>query len=126
MDRIFENWLVDISVSIDRYREYSSRWFMVCVTSSCWYYLRCSFYVDKKIHSRTRKTLYMKTTMTDVFSFFFWKADQLTVSLRWLPVFYGVTIMINVFSILLSAPPRLFASSVEMNVAFIFGFSLVF
>ena len=32
--------------------------------------------------------------------------DQLTLALRWLPVFYGVTIMINVFSILLSAPPR--------------------
>ena len=68
----------------------------------------------------------METTITDVFSFSFWKADQLTVALRWLPIFYAVTIMINVFSILLSAPPRLFSSSVEMIDAFLFEFSLVF
>jgi hypothetical protein len=41
----------------------------------------------------------------NIISFVF-KADQLNVGLRWLPVFYGVTIMINVFSTLLSAPPR--------------------
>ena len=34
------------------------------------------------------------------------KREQLNIGLRWLPVFYSVTIMINVFSILLSAPPR--------------------
>ncbi len=34
------------------------------------------------------------------------KTNQLNIGLRWLPVFYAVTIMINVFSILLSAPPR--------------------
>jgi len=41
----------------------------------------------------------------NIISFVF-KTDQLNVGLRWLPVFYGVTIMINVFSTLLSAPPR--------------------
>ena len=40
--------------------------------------------------------------------FFLFKPDQLKVGLRWLPVFYSVTIMINTFSIFLSAPPREF------------------
>ncbi|CAF0825488.1 unnamed protein product [Adineta ricciae] len=40
--------------------------------------------------------------------------DQLRVGLRWLPVFYGVTIMINVFSILLSAPPLLYFDRIPL------------
>ncbi|CAF0835241.1 unnamed protein product [Rotaria sordida] len=40
--------------------------------------------------------------------------DQLTVGLRWLPVFYGVTIMINFFSILLSAPPLLYFDRIPL------------
>ena len=31
--------------------------------------------------------------------------DQLNIGLRWLPLFYGATIMLNVFSIIHSAPP---------------------
>lgn len=40
--------------------------------------------------------------------------DQLNVGLRWLPVFYAVTIMINVFSILLSAPPLLYLDRIPL------------
>lgn len=36
------------------------------------------------------------------------REDHLTVGLRWLPIFYGATIMINVFSIIHSAPPILY------------------
>ncbi|CAF3403740.1 unnamed protein product [Rotaria sp. Silwood1] len=42
------------------------------------------------------------------------RPDQLTVGLRWLPVFYGITIMINVFSILLSAPPLLYFDRIPL------------
>ncbi|CAM4785479.1 unnamed protein product [Rotaria magnacalcarata] len=45
--------------------------------------------------------------------------DQLRVGLRWLPVFYSVTIMINVFSILLSAPPLLYFDRIPLWGKFI-------
>ncbi|CAF4373300.1 unnamed protein product, partial [Adineta steineri] len=40
--------------------------------------------------------------------------EHLKVGLRWLPVFYSVTIMINVFSILLSAPPLLYFDRIPL------------
>ncbi|CAF0754166.1 unnamed protein product [Adineta steineri] len=42
------------------------------------------------------------------------KPEHLKVGLRWLPVFYSVTIMINVFSILLSAPPLLYFDRIPL------------
>ncbi|CAF2816580.1 unnamed protein product [Rotaria sp. Silwood2] len=45
--------------------------------------------------------------------------DQLTVGLRWLPFFYGLTIMINFFSILLSAPPLLYFDRIPLWGKFI-------
>ncbi|CAF3355573.1 unnamed protein product [Rotaria socialis] len=45
--------------------------------------------------------------------------DQLRIGLRWLPVFYSVTIMINVFSILLSAPPLLYFDRIPLWGKFI-------
>jgi hypothetical protein len=55
----------------------------------------------------------------------FFKTDQLNVGLRWLPFFYAITIMINVFSILLSAPPRLFDFFFRSNMLLLIFIDLV-
>lgn len=43
------------------------------------------------------------------------KKDQLNVGLRWLPVFYSITMMINVFSIIHSAPPMLYFHRISLS-----------
>ncbi|CAF1028153.1 unnamed protein product [Adineta steineri] len=42
------------------------------------------------------------------------KSDHLNVGLAWLPWFYGGTIMINVFSIIHSAPPMLYFDRIKL------------
>ncbi|CAF1062649.1 unnamed protein product [Rotaria sordida] len=52
------------------------------------------------------------------------QSDQMNVALRWLPVFYAVTIMINVFSILHSAPPILYFGRIPLWGNFILTISI--
>jgi len=62
------------------------------------------------------------------------KTDQLNVGLRWLPVFYSLTMMINVFSIIHSAPPMLYLNHISLlgnigitiAVGLIVGLSVMF
>jgi len=42
----------------------------------------------------------------------------MNIGLRWLPVFYGATIMLNVFSIIHSAPPSLFLRKIFFENCF--------
>ncbi|CAF2986136.1 unnamed protein product [Rotaria sp. Silwood2] len=51
------------------------------------------------------------------------QSNQMNVALRWLPVFYGVTIMINVFSIIHSAPPILYFDRIRLWGNFIITIS---
>ncbi|CAF3410064.1 unnamed protein product [Rotaria sp. Silwood1] len=55
------------------------------------------------------------------------RSNQMDVALRWLPVFYGVTIMINVFSIIHSAPPILYFDRIPLwgNIIITIGTGLI-
>jgi sodium-dependent phosphate transporter len=50
--------------------------------------------------------------------------DQMNVGLRWLPFFYGATIMLNVFSIIHSAPPILYFDRIPLWGNFIITISV--
>ncbi|CAF3474902.1 unnamed protein product [Rotaria socialis] len=52
------------------------------------------------------------------------KENSMTVGLCWLPIFYGVTIMLNVFSIIHSAPPMLYFDRIPLWGNFIITISV--
>jgi hypothetical protein len=74
------------------------------------HYLGRLFYDYTKIYSSKSKFIISFVCLIQIKTF---QTDQMTVGLRWLPLFYAITIMINVFSIIHSAPPSSFDLSIK-------------